>query len=115
MIVGVIFYIGFLFALLGVEDRLPQRFIDRKLPGNTFLYLKLASLALFLFLTPAYLFLMKIRKRLVEIKAGSEQDLNQIWSDFHSLFVSLIIPWLIYAAIMFYMGYRISKFVLVSF
>lgn len=115
LVVGVLFYLGFLYALWGFEDRLPKRFVELRLPKNIFLYLRLASLVLFLLLVPSYLFLLKIRKRLNGIRGGSESDLNAIWADFKSLMMALIIPWLIYSFVMLGFGYRIMKMAFTSF
>ncbi|HKK89078.1 MAG TPA: hypothetical protein VJ917_09525 [Saprospiraceae bacterium] len=95
-ILGVVMYLAILFLIYAIQDRMPDRFEELRMPENAFLKLRVIVSIIYLSLLPAMIFLVRIYQQLTDYFKGQEEALIKFYKSLRFLFLSLLLAWIVF-------------------
>ncbi len=95
-ILGVVMYLAILFLIYAIQDRVPNRFQEVRMPENAFVKIRVIVSIIYLMLLPAIVFLVRIYQQLTAYLKGQEEALGQFYKSLRFLFLSLLLAWIVF-------------------
>jgi hypothetical protein len=98
-ILGVVMYLAILFFIYALQDRVPSRFEELRMPENAFLKLRVLVSVVYLLLLPSMIFLVRIYQQLTDYLKGREEALFKFYRSLRFLFLSLLLAWIVFVIV----------------
>lgn len=95
-ILGVVMYLAILFLIYAIQDRVPARFEETRMPANAFVKIRVIISIIYLLLLPAMIFLVRIYQQLTDYLRGQEEALVKFYKSLRFLFLSLLLAWIVF-------------------
>ena len=96
-ILGVVMYLAILFLIYAIQDRVPDRFEEVRMPSNAFFKIRIIISVIYLLLLPSMVFLVRIYQQLTDYLSGQEEALFKFYKTLRYLFLSLLLAWIVFA------------------
>lgn len=95
-ILGVVMYLAILFLIYAIQDRVPDRFEEVRMPSNAFFKIRIIISVIYFLLLPSMVFLVRIYQQLTDYLSGQEDALLKFYKTLRYLFLSLLLAWVVF-------------------